>query len=118
MTRPSLRKFSPISVKLGSQSQTVSTVMEIAKLILDERWPLLSGSAQSTLRMAIVTCFNDEMTPKQVRDRFIGGANEAHVEIVELAPLKPRAVRQPRVLPGRSRSASISRGGRLQKMGE
>ena len=104
-------------MKLGLQKQTVSTVMEIARLTLDDRRPLFEGPAQRALRMAIVTCFNDEITPKQVRDAFIGAASEAHVEIVELAPLKPRALKRPRVLPGRNRPTSISHGGRSGKMG-
>ena len=55
MTRSCLRKFPPVSVKLGPQKRTVSTVMEISKLTLDDRWPLFDGPAQRALRMAIVT---------------------------------------------------------------
>jgi hypothetical protein len=108
MERVNRRSFPPVSVKLGAWKQTISTVTDVAKTILDDRWPLIDGPAQRALRLAIVTCFNDEIAPKDVRSAFLGAASEAHVEVVPrqsgprgsiaFCPVEP--VRQPvRLLP-------------------
>jgi hypothetical protein len=90
--------------------------MDVAKTILDDRWPLIDGPAQRALRLAIVTCFNDEIAPKDVRSAFLGAASEAHVEVADPAPPTRR-----RVLPGRHRPAArptpATHGGRSRKTG-
>ena len=102
--RVNRRSFPPVSVKLGAWKQTISTVTDVAKTILDDRWPLIDGPAQRALRLAIVTCFNDEIAPNAVRSAFLSAASEAHVEIADPAPVK--SSRQRRVLSGQTRPAA------------